>query len=311
MILFLYGADAYRSRQKLSEIVAHYKKSGKSGLNLITLDVKEIEFSDFYDNFKISSMFAEKKLVVLKNIFAQKNFQEDFIQQVKNLESLKDVIVICESEAPDERLKLFKTLLKECKCQEFTFLSGVNLKKWAQEEFEKLNQKINADALDVLLNYTGSDLWRLSGEINKLTNFKKDAVIKKDDIELQVRPGVELDIFKTIDALAAKNKRQALALMQKHLDSGEVPLYLLSMIAYQFKNLLVVKELAQKGLMYASIVKKSGLHPFVVKKTYYACNQFSFEELQQIYWRIFQIDFDIKTGKIEAETALDMLVASI
>jgi DNA polymerase-3 subunit delta len=83
------------------------------------------------------------------------------------------------------------------------------------------------------------------------------------------------------------------------------------MIAYQFKNLLIVKELAQKGLMYASIVKKSGLHPFVVKKTYYLCNQFSFEELKKIYHNIFRVDLDIKTGKIEPEMALDLLVAKI
>jgi len=311
VIIFLYGPDSFRSKQKLDEIVAHYKGSGKSGLNLVSLDAKDINFSDFYDNFKISSMFAEKKLIILKNVFANKNFQEDFIKETKNVESLKDVVLVYENEAPDARLKLFKTLLKECKCQEFVPLVGVGLKKWAQEEFQRQNQKINQDALDLLLNYAGNDLWRLSGEISKLSNFKRAGIIKKDDIELFVKPRIELDIFKTIDALAAKNKKQALALLHKHLDGGEVPLYLLSMIAYQFKNLLVVKELAQKGLMYASIVKKSGLHPFVVKKTYYACNQFTFEELKRIYQDIFQVDLDIKTGKIEAETGLDLLVAGI
>ncbi|MSU60689.1 MAG: DNA polymerase III subunit delta, partial [Candidatus Staskawiczbacteria bacterium] len=245
MIIFLYGQDSYRSKQKLDEIVSHYKDSGKTGLNLISLDAKDISFSDFYDNFKISSMFAEKKLIILKNVFANKNFQEDFIKEIKSIENLKDVVLVYENEAPDQRLKLFKTLLKECKCQEFSFLSGLNLRKWAQEEFAKSGQKINLDALDLLLNYAGNDLWRLSNEISKLSNFKKDGTVKKDDVELFVKPRIELDIFKTIDALAAKNKKLALALLHKHLDGGEVPLYLLSMIAYQFKNLLIVKELAQ------------------------------------------------------------------
>jgi len=82
----------------------------------------------------------------------------------------------------------------------------------------------------------------------------------------------------------------------------------LSMIVYQVRNLLVVKELAEKGLMYASIVKKSGLHPFVVKKTFFQCRAFSLEELKNIYRRIFTIDSQIKTGRVEAETALDLLV---
>lgn len=322
MVIFLYGGDNYRSRQKLDEIVAHYKESKKSGLNLVWLDAKEVEFGDFYQMFKISPMFAEKKLVILKNVFANKPFQEEFAKELKTIEGFADVVVVYEAEAPDARLKLFKALLKECKCQEFDFLSGAALKKWALGEFEKLKpastegsgqakQKINLDALDLLLNYAGNDLWRLSGEINKLANLKAGGTIKKDDVELLVRPRIELDIFKTIDALAAKNKPLALALLHKHLDGGEAALYLLSMVAFQFKNLLIVKELAEKGLMYASIVKKSGLHPFVVKKTYFACTQFSLAELKTIYRRIFEIDFEIKTGRIEAETALDLLVAQI
>lgn len=310
-MIFLYGQDSYRSRQKLDEIVAHYKEAKKSGLNLAYVDASTTDFLDFYNNFKISSMFAEKKLVILKNVFLNRKFQEDFLEKIKELEELKDVIVMYESEEPDKRLKLFKTLVKSSKSQEFAPLDGKVLKTWAAKEFEKQNQKINLDALDLLVSYVGNDLWKLSNEINKLENFKKGLVIKKEDVALLVKPRLEMDIFKTIDALAAKNKAQALLFLQKHIDAGDNALYLLSMVAYQFKNLLVIKELAEKGLMYASIVKKSGLHPFVVKKNYFAANQFSFEELKNIYRKIYQIDCDIKTGKIEAETALDLLVSQI
>ncbi len=334
MIIFLYGQDSYRSRQKLEEVISHYKSSGKSGLSLMYVDALKVNFSDFYDQFKISSMFAEKKLVILKNVFAgssthsnasgqagsgqAKKFQEEFYEEIKSLENMQDVVVVYEDGECDKRLKLFKSLLKECKCQEFALLDGRQLKAWTQKELEKLRGKINLDAMDLLISYVGADLWRLSGELKKLANFtagdvsaKQGRSIRKDDVEALVRPNVENDIFKTIDALATKNKKQALLLLKKHLDGGEAPLYLLSMIGWQFRNLLMVKELAEKGLMYASIEKKSGLHPFVVKKNYFMCSQFSFEELKKIYRRIFQIDSDIKTGKVEAETALDLLVAQI
>ena len=79
------------------------------------------------------------------------------------------------------------------------------------------------------------------------------------------------------------------------------------MVAYQFRNLLIIKELMEKGEPYGAIAKKSGLHPFVVQKTYYLCNQFSLLELKKIYNKIFQTDADIKIGKIEPELALDLL----
>lgn len=311
MIIFLYGPDSFRSKQKLDEIILHYKNSQKSGLNLIAQDASQIEFNDFFHQCKVSSMFAEKKLIVLKNVFLNKSFHEDLIKEIKNVQDLKDVVVVYESDAVDERLKIFKTITATAKTQEFTLLDNRGVKTWAQKEFEKNGQKINADALDLLVSWVGNDLWRLSGEIKKLSDFKKGLVVRKEDVELQVKPKIEVDIFKTIDAFSSKNRQQAFMFLKKHLDQGDNPLYLLSMVAYQLKNLLIVKELAEKGLMYASIVKKSGLHPFVVKKNYFTCQKFTLPELKNIYHNIFQIDSDIKVGKIEPETALNLLFSKI
>jgi len=312
MIIFLYGPDSYRSKQKLDEIVDHYKKLRKSALNLLYIDAEKADFSDFYHTFRVAPMFAESKLVIVKNVFSNKKFQEDFLQEIKNVELLKDVVVVVyENQEVDQRLKLFKVLVKDCKSQACNMLDGKGVKSWAIEKFQEYQAKINNDALELLIRYVGNNLWQLSSEMKKLKDFRGTAVIRKDDVELLVKPNIEMDIFKTIDALAEKNKKQAMTFLQTHLDAADSPLYILSMIGYQFRNLLMVKELAEQGLLYASIVKKSGLHPFVVKKTYFQCRQFSFEELKNIYHAIFAIDADIKVGNIEPETALHLLVSQI
>jgi len=310
MIIFLYGADSYRSKQKLDDIIAYYK-TRNSGLNLISLDVSKADFADFYTIFTTSSMFTEKKLVIVKNIFANKEFQERFLESVKNLQALSEVIVVYENQEVDQRLKLFKTLIKECKSQCFDLLSSASLRQFFTKEFENNKAKCNGDALQLLVNYVGNDLWRASHEIKKLVHFKQGGTIKKEDVELLVRPTLETDIFKTIDALAIKDKRGALELLQKHVVNGDDPLYLLSMVGWGFKNLLVVKELAEQGLMYDSIVKKSGLHPFVVKKNYFASRHFSLSELKAMYGALFQIDADIKRGLVEPDTALNLFVSRI
>ena len=269
MIIFLYGEDSYRSKRKLEEIILGYKKVHKSGLNLIYINAKEASFKDFYSNFRVSSMFAEKKLIVLNNVFSNVKFQEEFLENIKGF---------------------------------------ANLKKWIVAEFSKTETKIDSFAMDLLANCVKTDLWRMANEINKLANYRAGGAVKKEDVEQLVAPGIENDIFKTIDALASKNKKLALSLLHEHLDGGDNTLYLLSMIAYQFKNLLIIKELIDKKNQYQIIVKKSGLHPFVAQKTYSLCGQFSMPELKKIYRKIFQIDLDIKTGKVEPETALDLFV---
>ncbi len=317
MIYFIYGEDSYRAKEKLQEIVDHYKSVHKSGLNLVQIDAKEKNFKDLFDNFKITSMFDEKKLIILKDIFLNKKFSEDFLEEIEILEVSKDVIVVFEKNEVDQRTKLFRALIKNAggagsaKCQEFSPLDNRGLKNWFKKESEKYKLKIDPIAEATLLSYVGNDLWQLENEIKKLANFKPSKLIKKEDIILQVKPKTENDIFKTIDAISQKDKKQAIAFLHKHLDDGDNSVYLLSMIAYQFRNLLIIKEMIDKGFVYSIIQKKSGLNPFVVRKTYYLCNQFSYLELKKIYQKIFQVDSNIKTGKIDAETALDLLVAEI
>lgn len=315
MIYFIYGEDSYRAKRKLYEIVDGYKKVHKSGLNLIYIDAKEESFGDFFSNFKISPMFAEKKLTILKNTFSDSGWQEDFLENIKSLEELKDIIVVYEDCSPDKRLKLFKVLQKYAKCQEFEKLAPANLRKWVAEEFGRAGSSARPDAADLLCSFVQNDLWRMASEIKKLSDYKNGGTVEKKDVELLVKPNIENDIFRTIDSLASGDKKQALSLLYKHLEAGDNPLYLLSMIAYQFRNLLIIKELsagAPSGSGPSSgWQKKSGLHPFVIQKSSYLCSRFTMPKLKEVYHKVFQTDFDIKTGKIEPELALDLLLAEI
>ena len=329
MIIFLYGQDTYRMKEKLKEIIASYKKIHKSGLNLKYFDCQkkssEAIFDDFKNEIRQTSMFKEKKLAVINSPFSDADFKEKFLEEAKDFLKSENIILLYEKEKINKNNSLFKFLKKNTKCQEFKVLSGQKLNTWVKKEFEKYDTKIDQDALETLIEYVGNDLWQMANEIGKLASYKNNPVfasssvgttagkkqIQAKDVELLVRSKIETDIFKTIDAIAEKNKKRALELLHKHLEKGDSPLYLLSMINYQFRNLLIVKDFIERCKPYNVILKKSGLHPFVVKKSYYQSQKFSFQELKKIYQKIFQVDLNIKTGRIESEMALDLLIAEI
>ena len=307
MILFLYGQDTYRSRQKLNEIIEHYKKIHKSGLNLKYHDLKEKEYQEFQDEFRSTSMFDEKKLIVLKNSSLNKDFQEKFLKDIKKFIQNGDIILFYE-EKEIKKNKFFDALKKYGKSQEFGLLEVGTLKAWTKKEFENMGAKIESSALENLINFVGNDLWQMENEIKKLVSYKKEKIDVKD-VELLVRPKIETDIFKTINALAQKNKKLALELLHKHLEKGDSPLYLLSMINFQFRNLLMVKSRKINPSFYADEDLK--MHPYVVRKTTEQARRFTLLELKKIYQRIFKVDLGIKTGKINPEVALDLLVTEI
>ena len=307
MIIFLYGQDTYRMREKLKEMIERYKKIHKSGLNLKYFN----DFTNLKDEIRQVPMFKEKKLAVIADVFANLDFKEKFLENKKDFLKTEDIILFYQEGEINKNNSLFKFLKKNAKSQEFKFLGGQRLKTWIKKEFDRYETEIDSGVLEKLIEYIGNDLWRMSNEIKKLASFKNNKRVRVEDVELLVRSKIETDIFKTIDAIAEKNKKQALKLLHKHLEKGDSPLYLLSMINYQFRNLLIVKDFIEKHKPYDVILKKSGLHPFVVKKTYYQSQKFTFQELKKIYQKIFKVDLDIKTGRIQPEIALDLLITEI
>lgn len=311
MTIFLYGSDTYRSRQKLNEIIENYKKIRKSGLNLRFFDGKELDFEGFQEEIMTSSMFVEKKLMVLKDAFSNQEFKEKFLKDSKKFVNSQDIILFYEEGEVPEGDKLLKFLKKSGDSQEFRPLAGASLKNWIKKEIEKYGTKANPETISRLTEFVGNDTWRLSNEIQKLASFRGGKDIQVKDVELLVRPEIDNNIFKTIDAIGLKNKKKALELLHKHLRKGDNPQYLLSMINFQFRNLLMIKELIEKNQPYYSILKKTQLKPFVIGKSYQQAQRFGLSELKKIYRKIFQADLNIKTGKMKAETALDLLITEI
>lgn len=274
-------------------------------------DGGNLNFQDFKSEIETASMFREKKLVVLKDIFSNKDFQEEFLKQGEKFVNSDNIILIYEKKEIDKNNPLFKFLKKHSKSQEFEPLRDQKLKNWVKKEFGKYQAEADPKAMDELINFIGNDLWQMENEIKKLVNYKDGQKIKREDIELLVRPKIETDIFKTIDAISEKKKSRALFLLHQHLEKGDAPLYLLAMINFQFRNLLTIKELIEKNTPYYKIINKSNLHPFIVKKSYQQAQRFTLQQLKKIYQKIFEVDLGIKTGKVEPETGLDMLIAGI
>ena len=286
-------------------------KKSKSGLNLIFFSQENLDFKKFKEALGSFSMFKEKKLIILKDIFSSPSFKEEFLKEKEKILQSKEIIVIYEKKEISPKDSLFLFLKKNSRSQEFNLLTPSKLKVWFKKEFEKYHASISPSALSLFSQFVGNDLWRADNEIKKLVNFKKGKKIEEKDVYLLVRPEMEADIFKTIDFIASKNKKLALKLLHHHLEKGERPLYLLSMIIFQFRNLLEIRDLLEKGTPYWLLFQRSNLNNYVIKKSYQLAKKFSLSELKRIYRKIFEIDFSIKTGKLEPETALDLLIGEI
>jgi len=311
MIILLYGQDTFRSREELKRVIEAHEKTSLNWFNFVRIDAKDNEieiFKQIRESANTISMFSEKKLIVIENIFSlretqgEPQVQKEILEFLKNKKTEKDenIAIVFWSEESDEKNELFKFLKITAKTQEFKELKGVQLKNWIKNYILGQGGKIDIRALDKLIEYVGSDLWRMSNEINKLLNY--NPAIKIEDVESLVRPEIDLNIFDMVDALGQKNKARVIDLFNQHLEKGGDEFYLLSMFIYQIRNLLRIKS---------TPISKLDLHPFVIRKTQYQVKNFTFEELKKIYYQLMTIDLEAKTGKADISTALELFLTAI
>lgn len=105
----------------------------------------------------------------------------------------------------------------------------------------------------------------------------------------------DLSVFPFLDAVASRKRIIALREYMKLKAEGSDPIYLVTMLVWQFRQILV-SELA------------SG---FVKKKVEMFKANFTFEELRKIYYLLLQMDVQLKTGEGVAEVMVEQFVYKV
>lgn len=318
MIIFLYGKDDFRSRQKLKAIINRYREKFPASLSYQEINNQNFDLRQLKVISEIPALFQEKKLILLENIFAlEAERQKELIGFLKKNHLKKDeknIFVFYQNSEVDQRTALFKYLKKEAKSQNFSFLNPSKLLSWLNQFITQYlpKLKISQSCLSLLIAELGPDLWRLTQELKKIHDYQQSLtknILKTADIENLVVFPYQSDIFKTIDAAAHKNKKSALAFLARHFKNLEPELKILAMFEYQFRSLVKIRALLDQGLNYYQAQKRVGLHPYAFKKMYELVRSFDLNQLEKIYDQLLELDIGFKNGSIQdKQIALEMFV---
>jgi DNA polymerase-3 subunit delta len=220
--------------------------------------------------------------------------------------------VFVENDDFDKRNAIFTYLKKVAEVREFQPKEGAELTRWLAERASTLNVKLEPAAAQRLIGYIGSDSRALINELGKLASHAgRGGRITVESVELLVQDGQEQNLFAFIDELSTRRRGAALQSLRRLFADGQAATYILFMIARQLRILLGVKELAAQRLRPDDIASQLGQRPFVVRKALDQVRGFSEAELAQLHDRMLELDHATKTGRVEAETGLELLVAEM
>jgi DNA polymerase-3 subunit delta len=313
MIHLLYGSDEYARSQALAVHKAQLP-ADLADLNISVLEGKKMKLDMLIAACEAIPFIAERRLVIVYDLLKHQKAGKERDELRAYLERVPPTcdLVFVESEDFDKRGAIFTYLKKAADVREFLPKEGPELQRWLAERAAQLGVKLDGPAAQRLVGYVGGDGRTLVNELGKLASYVgRGGRVTAEAVDLLVQDGQEQNLFAFIDELSARRRGAALQSLRRLFADGQAATYILFMVARQVRILLGVKELAAQRLRPDDIAAKLGQRPFVVRKALDQTRGFSDAELSELHDRVLDLDHASKTGRIAAETGLELLVAEL
>jgi DNA polymerase-3 subunit delta len=171
---------------------------------------------------------------------------------------------------------------------------------------------ISPEAADLLTKLIGSELWIMASEINKLVLFTSGRRIEEEDVKRLVSHAQEANVFAMIDAILEFKAGVAEQLLERLLEGGAAPAYLLVMLSRQVQMIVRAKELRNRGESESAIQDRLGLtSEFALRKVLEQADRYPMRQIIEAYHKLLETDLSIKTGRYNGELALNLLIADL
>jgi DNA polymerase-3 subunit delta len=312
-----HGADELARTETVANFRTRLGASDMADLNTTFLDGKKISLAELRHVCDAVPFLAEKRLVIVNGLLTRAAKQESLLQDlITYLLALPQTtrLVFVEEKALSGHHPILKLAQEDKKgyVKQFDLPSDKMLPRWIKERVQRHGGDIEPQAAVQLATVVGANLRVLDQEITKLVTYvNAERAITKSDVDEVVPYAQAAIIFDLVDALGRRDGSIAAQTLHRLLDMGEHPLSLFAMIVRQFRLLIQVKELKIDGANPQEIAKTLSIHPFPARKLHTQASYFTSEQLKAVYHHLLDVDLSIKKGKIDAEVALDLLVAGL
>lgn len=286
MIVLLTGENAYALRAKVrqyrDEFIANH---GNEALEL--REGSSLSVSDLPQLFQGASLFSPATMIVIQDLAANKPVWEALPEHL-TVDDTTSVVLV--EASPDKRTRTYKWLQKNASIEYHELLQEPALVQWLQAEGRALNVSLGQDVARYLVQYVGTDQWRLFHELHKLSLVQKP--ISQSLIQELIEPHPQATAFELLDATIAGRQAEVKRLIAI-VKTSEDAFKFVGLLTSQVYALAVCHAAGERPA--TTIAKDAGLHPYVASKTQAIARRISREKLSSIISTIAQLDNSLKS----------------
>ena len=320
MIYFIGGKK--QREFKYFELLEQIRKENV-GISESFFDVDLKENEKFLEKININSMFANQELVVLKRAEKLKNIEE-ILKYIANLEIVnKEIIIDYDKEDGKFGVKLKKLLdefskNKQMKVFLFQKESEKEIKAYVVNELN-----INARDVSVLLEMIGRNPFKVRNEVEKIKVFLDGEKFDIEKIKNIVSIEKEYQIYEMTRNILLNNPADVM----RYLEQKKEYMGILYSLYNELETMYKISSLKLKGRRFSrnynafkiefeeikEIFKSNNRIPnsYVIFKKLELEQNYTNSSLKALVFRCWEIEKDIKIGKIEMETGVEMLIMEI
>lgn len=305
-VYLIYGPEDYLRRQYRDKLKDAVLADGDT-MNYNYFEGKGIDVNEVIGLAQTMPFFADYRLIILENTRFFSSANDNLTEFVKQIP--ETTILVFVEESADKRNKLFKAVSQVGYAANMTSPDQNTLIRWIAGLLKQENRRITKDDCLLFLSTVDLDMENIRQELEKLVCYTMGRdVITGEDIKAVCTVHTENRIFDMINAVAGKNKAQAMSLYNDLLTLREPPMRLLFLMARQFNTLLQIRELAEQGFPTNTIAQRTGMREFIVRKNMGLARKFTVDELKEAVEFCTQMEEDVKTGKIADQIAVELII---
>jgi DNA polymerase-3 subunit delta len=327
MLYILYGQDDFSLNQAMKEIKAGLGDWEMLATNTTSLEGQRLTLSELRNNCSAAPFLSPHRLVIVDGLLGRfevkqgkprsgKSKSGNGLGEWEGLDSyIKQMPETTVLMLVDEEVKGQNPLLKKisplAEVRTFSLLRGRDLGVWIRRRVKTEGGDITPQAVNLLAELIGGDLWAMDGEIQKLLLYSQERPISEDDVKQLVSHVQEANIFALVDAVAERRTELAQRILHWLYDEGVAPTYILTMITRQFRLIALARDLG-KGLSRQQMQDRLGLKKsYALDKTLSQAKLYDFEGVKRAYDKLLETDLAIKTGQYTDKLALELLVTEL
>lgn len=302
-LYLLAGEEAFFIDEISNYIEENVLDEGEKEFNQTVVYGKDTDIASIIGYAKRFPMMSNYQVVIVKEAQSIKNLDELIPYIEQPLKST--LLVICyKYKKIDKRKALVKKADKLGVFFESNKLYENKIPEWINQQLIKNNYTIQPKAAVILTEFLGTDLSKVSNEINKLMiNLPTGSDISPSHIEENIGISKDFNVFELQSALGKKNIYKANQIINYFASNQkDNPLIKVVGILYSFfSKILIYHHLIDKNRN--SVASALSVNPFFVQDYQIAARNYNADKLNRIISSLRE--YDLKSKGVNNASATD------